>query len=166
MPNYVQYSTTNLTGSLRKGNVALGVTTASIAGPTSTTNWYSGITPAAGKYVIYKTAASGDPDIFCPQTNQELYAQDERIFQNFFQYRNKNIVVLNSGMGDHIVFNSILPEIHNPVVFSCYPEIVPGQSIAAAQALFGDLDQWNIYAKMDQWKWKDSLENAFRKLYL
>ena len=73
MPNYVQYSTTNLTGSLRKGNVALGVTTASIAGPTSTTNWYSGITPAAGKYVIYKTAASGEPDVFCPQTDTELY---------------------------------------------------------------------------------------------
>ena len=73
MPNYVQYSTSNLTGSLRKGNVALGVTTASIAGPTSTTNWYTGITPAAGKYVIYKTAASGDPDIFCPQTDTELY---------------------------------------------------------------------------------------------
>ena len=73
MPNYVQYSTSNLIGSLRKGNVALGVTTASIAGPTSTTNWYTGITPAAGKYVIYKTAATGDPDIFCPQTTQELY---------------------------------------------------------------------------------------------
>ena len=73
MPNYVQYSTSNLTGSLRKGNVALGVTTASIAGPTSTTNWYTGITPTAGKYVIYKTAASGDPDIFCPQTDTELY---------------------------------------------------------------------------------------------
>ena len=60
MPNYVQYSTTNLTGSLRKGNVALGVTTTSIVGPTSTTNWYSGITPAAGKYVIYKTSGSSD----------------------------------------------------------------------------------------------------------
>ena len=73
MPNFVQYSTSNLTGSLRKGNVALGVTTGSIAGPTSTTNWYTGITPASGKYVIYKTAATGDPDIFCPQTNTELF---------------------------------------------------------------------------------------------
>ena len=73
MPNFVQYSTSNLTGSLRKGNVALGVTTASILGPTSTTNWYTGITPASGKYVIYKTAATGDPDIFTPQSTQELY---------------------------------------------------------------------------------------------
>jgi hypothetical protein len=73
MPNYVQYSTSNLTGSLRKGTVALGVTTASIAGPTSTSNWYTGITPATGKYVIYKTAASGDPDGYTPQSDNELY---------------------------------------------------------------------------------------------
>ena len=73
MPNYVKYSTSIPSGSLLKGTVALGVTTASIAGPTSTTNWYTGITPATGKYVIYKTAATGDPDIFCPQTDQELF---------------------------------------------------------------------------------------------
>jgi hypothetical protein len=69
-------------------------------------------------------------------------------------------------MGDHIVFNRVLPEIKNPVVFTCYPEIVPGRSIEEAQALFGDLGRFNIYGKMDQWKWKDSLENAYRKLYL
>jgi hypothetical protein len=73
MPNYVKYSTSIPSGSLLKGTVALGVTTASIAGPTSTTNWYAGIAPASGKYVIYKTAATGDPDIFCPQTDQELF---------------------------------------------------------------------------------------------
>ena len=66
MPNYIQYSTSSLTGSLRKGTVALGVTTSSIVGPTSITKWYSGITPNSGKYVIYKTADAGDPDIFCP----------------------------------------------------------------------------------------------------
>jgi hypothetical protein len=51
-------------------------------------------------------------------------------------------------------------------VFTCYPEVVPGRSIAEAQQLFGDTNNHNIYQKMDQWKWKDSLENAFRKLYL
>jgi hypothetical protein len=43
---------------------------------------------------------------------------------------------------------------------------VPGRSIAEARALFGDIDQWNIYRKMAQWKWTDSLENAYRKMYL
>ena len=79
---------------------------------------------------------------------------------------NNTIVVLNCGMGDHIVFKHILSNVKNPLIFSCYPEIIEGKSIAEAEHLFGDLDQWNIYKKMEQWKWKDSLENAYRKLYL
>jgi len=97
---------------------------------------------------------------------QEMFAHDEAIFRNINGLSDRTIVVLNCGAGDHIVFSHILPEIPNPIVFTCYPEIVPGKSIAEAIALFGDLDQWNIYKKMCQWDWKDSLENAFRKLYL
>jgi hypothetical protein len=95
-----------------------------------------------------------------------MFAHDETIFRNIVGLSSSTIVVLNCGAGDHIVFSHILPEIFNPIVFTCYPEIVPGKSIAEAQALFGDIDQWNIYKKMCQWDWKDSLENAYRKLYL
>lgn len=100
------------------------------------------------------------------ETQQAMFAHDESIFRNFLLYRNNAIVVLNCGLGDHIVFSHVLPDIANPIVFTCYPEIIQGKSIAEAKALFGDIDQWNIYKKMDQWKWKDSLEDAFRKLYL
>jgi hypothetical protein len=100
------------------------------------------------------------------ETGKEMYEHDELIFRNTLAYKDKTVVVLNCGMGDHIVFSHVLPEIKNPEVFTCYPEIVPGRSIAEAKALFGSLDQFNIYGKMDQWKWKDSLENAYRKLYL
>jgi len=100
------------------------------------------------------------------ETKQEMYAHDEAIFRNIVGFSNSTIVVLNSGFGDHIVFSHILPEISNPIIFTCYPEIVPGRSIAEAQALFGDIDQWNIYKKMAQWDWKGSLEDAYRKLYL
>lgn len=97
---------------------------------------------------------------------QEMFEHDEAIFRNVIGHREKTIIVLNCGMGDHVVFSKILPEIKNPVVFTCFPEIVPGKSIAEAQALFGDLDQFSVYKKMCEWKWKDSLENAFRKMYL
>ena len=100
------------------------------------------------------------------ETKQELYAHDEAIFRNIVGLSDSTIVVLNSGFGDHIVFSHVLPEISNPVVFTCYPEIVQGRSIAEAQALFGDIDQWNIYKKMAGWNWKGSLEDAYRKLYL
>ena len=100
------------------------------------------------------------------ETDNSLYDHDEQIFQNFMQYKDHTIVVLNGGLGDHIVFSKILPEIKNPLVFSCYPDIVPGHAIAHAERGFGSIDQWNIYLKMSQWDWKGSLEDAFRKMYL
>jgi SAM-dependent methyltransferase len=100
------------------------------------------------------------------ETKQELYEHDEQIFRNVINFKSKKIVVLNCGMGDHVVFSKILPEIENAEVFGCYPEIIPCRPIAEAQALFGDIEQFNIYKKMIEWDWKDSLQNAFRKMYL
>lgn len=100
------------------------------------------------------------------ETKQEMYQHDERIFRNILEYRDKTIVVLNCGLGDHVVFSHVLSSIPNAEVFTCYPEVVPGRSIAEAEYLFGDLGAYNVYQKMDQWKWKDSLESAYRKLYL
>jgi len=99
------------------------------------------------------------------EANQELYIRDEQIFRSFIEYGNKTIVVLNCGFGDHIVFSHLLPDLDNPIIFGCYPEVLPCKSIAKAQSLFGDLDQWNIYKKMNEWNWTESLESAFRKLY-
>lgn len=100
------------------------------------------------------------------ETNAALYDHDERIFRNILAYRNKTIVVLNCGKGDHIVFSHVLPYIKNPEVFTCYPDVVPGRSIAEAVDLFGDIDCYNVYGKMDKWKWTSSLESAFRKMYV
>lgn len=96
----------------------------------------------------------------------EMFYRDDRIFQNHLSYKDNTIVVLDNGLGDHLVFKKVLPEIDNPVIFSCYPEIVPGRSIAEAYELFGDLGPYNVYHKMDQWRWHGSLEDAFRKLYV
>lgn len=95
-----------------------------------------------------------------------LFEHDEQIFKNTIQLKDYTIVVLDCGMGDHIVFKRVLPEIENPLVFSCYPDIIPGRSIAEAYQLFGNLDKFSIYRKMDEWNWKDSLESAFRKMYV
>ena len=100
------------------------------------------------------------------ETKQEMFLHDEKIFRNHLAYRDKTIVVLDNGLGDHIIFKHVLPNIKNPELFVCYPEIIPGGSIAQAQALFGDIDCYNVYAKMARWQWKDSLENAYRKLYV
>jgi len=96
---------------------------------------------------------------------ENMFWHDEQIFRNTLAYRDKTIVVLNGGLGDHIVFKHVLTDIKNPELFTCYPEIIPGNSIAAAQALFGDIEPYNVYGKMAQWKWTGSLEDAYRKLY-
>lgn len=98
-------------------------------------------------------------------SEEQMFLHDEQIFRNILGLKDKTIVVLDCGMGDHIVFKRVLPFIKNPIVFSCYPEIIPGRSIAEAQRLYGDIGSYNIYRKMEEWNWKDSLENAFKKLY-
>ena len=100
------------------------------------------------------------------EDSKQLYDHDEFIFRNYIEHSDKTIVVLDAGMGDHIVFKHVLPYIKNPLVFTCYPNIVEGQPISEAHRLFGDIEQYNVYRKMALWKWTDSLENAFRKLYL
>jgi hypothetical protein len=97
--------------------------------------------------------------------SKELYDRDDAIFRNILGLKNKTVVVLDCGKGDHIVFKNVLKDIDNPIVYSCYPEIIPGKSIAEALQMYGDIGSFNIYRKMDDWNWKDSLENAFRKLY-
>ena len=95
----------------------------------------------------------------------EMFEHDERLFQNLMNFKDQTIVILDCGMGDHIVFKHVLPLIKNPVIFSCYPEIIPGRSIAEAKALFGDIHEYNVYAHMDRWNWTGSLEDAYKKFY-
>jgi hypothetical protein len=95
---------------------------------------------------------------------KEMFDHDERLFR-MKSIEGKTIVVLDNGMGDHIVFKRVLKDIKNPVVFSCYNDIIPGKSIAEANFLFGDLAPYNVYVMMEKWKWTGSLEDAFRKMY-
>lgn len=98
--------------------------------------------------------------------SKENFEHDEKIFRHRMEHRDHTIIVLDCGMGDHIMFKKILPEIKNPLIFSCYPDIVPGKPLQEAIELLGDISQYNIYAKMDQWNWKHSVVDAFRKLYI
>lgn len=101
---------------------------------------------------------------------KEMFDHDEQIYRDTIKIKpdlSKTIVVLDCGMGDHIVFKHVLPEIKNPVVYSCYPDIVPGKSIAEARAILGPkMEDYNIYRRMDLWNWKGSLADAFRRLYV
>lgn len=71
MPNSIKYSASAQTLALKKGNFWIG--TGDVGkGPTSTTDYYNGITPPSGGYTIYLNKASGGPSIYCPANDAAL----------------------------------------------------------------------------------------------
>lgn len=88
------------------------------------------------------------------------------------------IAVLDNGLGDHIVFRSILPEIRTRhaekriVIAACYPEVFEDEadislaSIAEAKSAFGDIGRWDIYRFCEERAWSRTLADAFRAMYL
>ena len=71
MPNSIKYSTSAQTLALKKGNFWIG--TGDVGkGPTSTTDYYNGITPPSGGYTIYLNKASGGPSIYTAANDAAL----------------------------------------------------------------------------------------------
>ena len=71
MSNSIKYSVSAQTLALKKGNFWIG--TGDVGkGPTSTTDYYNGITPPSGGYTIYLNKASGGPSIYCPANDAAL----------------------------------------------------------------------------------------------
>lgn len=87
------------------------------------------------------------------------------------------LVVLNCGLGDHLAFKMMLPELlekkKNKIIqlAVCYPEVFKDDgvhllSISDAIAISGDIEKYSIYKWMWDNKWDRSLVEAFRKFYL
>jgi hypothetical protein len=79
MLNKIKYSTTTPSGSLRKGNMAIGVDPSVTLGPTSVTGFYAGITPPSGGYTIYQNKVSQGPSIYVANNDSSLldYVNDQ-----------------------------------------------------------------------------------------
>jgi hypothetical protein len=116
-------------------------------------------------------------------TDGSLWAHDEQVFLGKLKEwgvtpREYKMVVLNSGLGDHFMFKSILPELMEKnkdkkiVIANCYPEVfkdvegVEMASIADAIAAFQNLDQWDVYRWCEERNWKKHLVEAFKAMYL
>ena len=78
MPNPIKYSTSAQTLALKKGNFWIG--TGDVGkGPTSTTDYYNGITPPSGGYTIYLNKASGGPSIYTAANDTQLISLSNTI---------------------------------------------------------------------------------------
>lgn len=116
-------------------------------------------------------------------TSQQMWDADEQVFRRkLSEWKagviDTKLVVLNCGLGDHIVFKMILPELREKhkgkkiVLAVCYPEVFEDDkdveliSIADAISRFGNLDRYDVYAYCVNNNWQGSLIDAFRKVCL
>jgi hypothetical protein len=78
MPNAIKYSLSAQTLALKKGNFFIG--TGDVGkGPTSTTDYYNGITPGASGYTIYLNKASQGPSIYTAANDAALISLSNTI---------------------------------------------------------------------------------------
>jgi Glycosyl transferase family 2 len=109
------------------------------------------------------------------------FDSDENIFIEYMkkwnvQPRPLKVIPLDSGIGDHFAFRSVLPEIkqkyknYKIIIGACWPEVFEGENDVTIVSLsdtasFVNVDDYNIYKWMDEHNWKTSLSKAFLKMY-
>ena len=109
MPNLIKYSTSPQTLALKKGNYWIGTGDVE-KGPTSTTDYWNGITPPAGGYTVYLNKASGGPSIYCPENGSQLISLTNGLAGQTFATAAAAIDWYN-GQTDKMVFNIDYPAI-------------------------------------------------------
>lgn len=72
MPNAYKYATASVSNTIRKSNIALGVNSSVDYGPTTTTDFWSGITPPTNGYTIYVTKSIQGPSIQVASSDSQL----------------------------------------------------------------------------------------------
>lgn len=127
----------------------------------------------------FKLLATGDcttwhyrnPEGGIRHNNQEDWYRDETIFRELLAREEGNLIVyLNSGMGDHVCFNSILPKLKTKYktirIFSCFPELIdhPSESLAVGNGITVPTLH-DIYKYMIDQSWKGELKDAYEKMY-
>ena len=103
MPNAIKYSTSAQSLALKKGNFWIG--TGDVGkGPTSTTDYYNGITPPSGGYTIYLNKASGGPSIYTASNDSQLVSLTNSIAGSSYTTA-AECLVYYSGQSDKMCFN-------------------------------------------------------------
>jgi len=111
----------------------------------------------------------------------KMFERDESIFYDYLKKwginpSNVKIFPLNSGIGDHYAFRSILPAIKEKwkgcriVIGACYPAVFEGEENIEIVSLsdatsFVNEEECNVYRWMDQRNWKKSLSEALKTMY-
>ncbi len=109
MPNGIKYSVSTQTQSLKKGN--FWIATGDVAkGPTSSTDYWSSITPALSGYTVYVNKSSQGPSIFNPINDAGLVFITNRVGAQSFTTVAECLNWYNT-QSDKMVFNIDYPPI-------------------------------------------------------
>jgi beta-1,4-mannosyl-glycoprotein beta-1,4-N-acetylglucosaminyltransferase len=115
--------------------------------------------------------------------DQSLWQHDEAVFAKKINLWsiipiNRKIVILNNGLGDHLAFRHILPEmknkygVENILIACCFNEVFADDGVAlipiqdAILYFNNNIIACDIYKMMWDMNWKGSLVDAFRRMYL
>ena len=103
MPNSFKYSVSAQTLALKRGNWWVG--TGDVGkGPTSTTDYWNGVTPPSGGYVVYLNKGSNGPAIFTAANDSALVSLTNRIAGTNYTTANECLVYF-IGQTDKMVAN-------------------------------------------------------------
>jgi hypothetical protein len=103
MPNTIKYNTNAQTLALKKGNYWIG--TGDVAkGPTSSTDYWNGITPPSSGYTIYQNKASNGPSVYVASNDSQLISFTNHIAGTSYTTVNESFNYFN-GQSDKMVFN-------------------------------------------------------------
>jgi hypothetical protein len=109
---------------------------------------------------------------------EDMWTHDDKVFakkleQYGVEMKMVKLAVLNNGLGDHLAFKSILPEMKKQypelVLATCYPDVFKNDNVKiisiADAKLMDDIVKYDIYKWMWDKNWKRSIVDAYRAMY-
>lgn len=104
MSNSIKYTTGSESLALKKGNFYIGTGDVE-KGPTSSTDYYNGITPPSGGYTIYLNKESGGPSIYTASNDAQLISLTNSIANQSYSTVNECLNYFN-GQTDKLCVNT------------------------------------------------------------
>jgi len=110
-PNFIKYSTTPDNKSIKVGNYSIGVASGTTYGPTSSTSYWSGISPPTSGYTIYENKAANGPSIRVPMDSATLIDYANRLYSGSSITTEEGALTYFNGLTDVICVNRDYEEI-------------------------------------------------------
>jgi len=110
-PNFIKYSTTPDDKSIKSGNYTIGIASGTTYGPTSSTSYWSGISPPSGGYTIYENKAAEGPSIRVPSDSVTLIDYANRLYSGSSITTEAGALSYFNGLNDVICTNINYEEI-------------------------------------------------------